>query len=117
MKISEKRNRAFRRSRRVRAKIRGTASIPRLSVFRSVKHLSAQLIDDDAGRTLLGVSEIALKGSKGTKSERARQLGELFGQKAKTMGVVRVVFDRGSSLYHGRIAVFAEAVRAQGVKF
>ena len=117
MKITTKRHRAFHRGLRVRAKIHGSSVVPRLSVFRSLKHFSAQLIDDDANRTLLAVTEKELKDKKGTKTEHAHQLGQLLGQKAKAKGISHVVYDRGSSRYHGRIAAFAEGVRAQGIIF
>lgn len=117
MNIRIKRLRAFHRGLRSRAKIHGSSAVPRLSVFRSLKHFTAQLIDDDAHRTLLAVSEKELKDEKGTKTDRARKLGELLGQKAKAAGVKRVVYDRGTSRYHGRIAAFAEGVRAQGISF
>jgi large subunit ribosomal protein L18 len=105
------------RARRTRAKVRGTSAIPRLHVFRSSKQLSAQIIDDEAGRTLVGISEKELAGAKGTKTERAQQLGEHIAKKAIKAGVEKVVFDRGPYLYHGRIAAFAEAARKGGLRF
>ncbi len=105
------------RALRVRAQVKGDRTKPRLHVFRSLQHISAQLIDDDAGKTLVSASEKDLQKAKGTKTERAQKLGELFGKKAVAAGFSRVVFDRGPYLYHGRIAAFAEAARHAGLKF
>ncbi len=105
------------RSRRTRSVIHGTREVPRLHVFRSLKHISAQLIDDGASRTIIAVSEKELKNSKGTKSDRAGALGEALGTKARAAGIERVVFDRGPYLYHGRVAAFADGARKAGLKF
>lgn len=116
---SRSRLRRDRRHRRVRARVSGTAARPRLAVFRSVKHVAAQLIDDVAGKTLLAVHEGELSDAqrKGTKTERAKALGSLLAKKATAKGVTAVVFDRGASRYHGRVAAFAEAARAGGLTF
>lgn len=107
-----------RRATRTRIKIRGTALRPRLSVFRSVKHITVQLIDDVANRTLLMLTEKSLGAkAKGTKSERATALGELLAERAKTMNVTTVIFDRGASAYHGRVKAVAEAARTGGLIF
>lgn len=108
----------IRRANRTRIKIRGTAERPRLSVFRSVKHITVQLIDDVANRTLLTLTEKSLGAkAKGTKSERAAALGELLAERAKTMNVTTVIFDRGASAYHGRVKAVAEAARKGGLVF
>lgn len=103
------------RHKRVRAKIAGTAKKPRLSVFRSANHIYAQLIDDEKGRTLISVSDIAQK--KGKKSERARAIGKLIAKEAAAKKIQAVVFDRGGYLYHGRIKALAEGAREEGLKF
>jgi len=110
----------IRRHRRVRKKIRGTAERPRLTVFRSNKHIGLQLIDDDSGRTLASASTVeADQRTKGTGStvEAAKRVGELVAQRAKAAGVTKVVYDRGGFLYHGRVAAAAEAARAAGLEF
>jgi large subunit ribosomal protein L18 len=107
-----------RRANRTRTKIRGTAERPRLSVFRSVKHISVQLIDDVANRTLLTVTEKMLGAkAKGTKTERALAMGELVAEKAKGLNVTTVVFDRGASAFHGRVQAIAEGARKGGLAF
>lgn len=116
-----KQKRALRRRNHVRRKIRQSTALPRLSVHRSCKHISAQLIDDAAGRTLVAVSSTAkalqdqLQGK--TKSQRAAVLGAEFGRRAKEAGIEQVVFDRGASKYHGRVKAFADAAREAGLKF
>ena len=108
------------RHRRVRKKIHGTAARPRLAVFRSNKHLSLQLIDDDAGRTLASAStaEPTLRdGGSGATVAAATRLGEVLAERAKTAGVKQVVFDRGGFLYHGRVAAVAAAAREAGLEF
>jgi large subunit ribosomal protein L18 len=108
------------RHRRVRKKIHGTAARPRLAVFRSNKHLSLQLIDDDAGRTLASAStgEPDLRGQgTGATVEAAGRVGTLIAERAKAAGVTQVVFDRGGFLYHGRVAAVAAAAREAGLEF
>jgi large subunit ribosomal protein L18 len=110
-----------RRHLRVRKKISGTAERPRLSVFRSAKHIYAQLIDDDRGVTLVSAStldkELAGQIKNGGNVEAARKVGELLAKRAVAKGVVKVVFDRGGYLYHGRIRALAEAAREAGLEF
>ncbi len=112
--IIQKRAQADRRARRVRAKIHGTADCPRLSVFRSLKHVSAQLIDDDAGRTLVAAHDFELKGKA---MERAKEVGGRLAKEAKSKGITKVIFDRGPYLYHGQVKILAEAAREGGLVF
>jgi large subunit ribosomal protein L18 len=107
----------LRRRRRVRAKVRGTAERPRLSVFRSNRGIQAQVIDDVAGHTLAAVNwtEADLK-SLGT-MEQAKRAGELLAERAKAAGVETVVFDRGGYRYHGRVKALADGAREQGLRF
>ncbi len=110
-----------RRHVHVRRRLSGTALRPRVSVFRSLKGLYVQLIDDEAGRTLLTLStrvpEIRSQLPYGGNVRAATVLGEKLGQKAKEAGITRVVFDRGGYKYHGRIKALAEALRKQGLEF
>ena len=120
-KVAQKRRSGrITRHRRVRKKINGTASRPRLAVFRSNKHLSLQVIDDVAGRTLVSASttEPSLKteGS-GATVEAATRLGTVLAERAKAAGITQVVFDRGGFLYHGRVAAVASAAREAGLEF
>ena len=108
-----------RRRRRIRKKVKGTAERPRLSVFRSNRHIYAQVIDDQRGHTLAAASTLEkgldLAGMK--KSEQARMVGKLIAERARQAGVEAVVFDRGGNLYHGRVKALAEAAREGGLKF
>jgi large subunit ribosomal protein L18 len=106
----------LRRHRRVRGKIRGTAERPRLVVFRSNRGIEAQLVDDDARRTVAAASWLHLKSFKGTKSEQAAEVGKLLAQSAKAAGVTTAVFDRAGYLYHGRVKALADAAREGGLK-
>ena len=111
-----------RRHVRVRAKVSGTAARPRLNVFRSSAHIYAQLIDDNRGHTMLAASDLEQDvrdraGTDGTKSARARAVGEVIGERAKAAGIDAVVFDRGGFLYHGRVKAVAEGARAAGLMF
>jgi large subunit ribosomal protein L18 len=106
----------LRRHRRVRVRLAGTAQRPRLAVFRSLNHLYAQVIDDEAGRTLASVSTVGKKGA-AKSMEEAATVGKAIADKAKAAGVSRVVFDRGGFLYHGRIKALAEAAREAGLEF
>ncbi len=108
-----------RRHARVRRRIAGTAARPRLAVFRSNKHISVQVIDDDAGRTLAAASTVepTLRSSSGGNVEAARAVGALVARRAKEAGVTSVVFDRGGFAYHGRVAALADAARAEGLEF
>ncbi len=111
-----------RRHVRVRAKVAGTQSRPRLNVFRSSAHIYAQVIDDDRGHTLLATSDLDSEvreraGAEATKSDRARVVGEVIGERAKAAGIDAIVFDRGGYLYHGRVKAVAEGARASGLTF
>jgi large subunit ribosomal protein L18 len=107
--------RRLKRRRRVRAKVFGTAERPRISVFRSNRGIFAQLIDDDAGRTLASVNwtESDLRGLK--PMEQANRAGQLLAERAKAAGVERAVFDRGGYQYHGRVKALAEGAREGGL--
>jgi large subunit ribosomal protein L18 len=118
-RTAEKQALLRRRHRRVRRKVQGTTARPRLAVFRSNKHIVAQVIDDATGRTLAAASttEKDLRsGATGNKSAAAT-VGKLVGERAKAAGVTQVVFDRGGFLYHGRIAAVADAAREAGLEF
>jgi len=111
-----------RRHRRVRKKVHGTPERPRLAVFRSNRHISAQVIDDLTGRTLAAASttEPTLRdsGDAGTGNvAAARQVGALVAERARAAGVEKVVFDRGGYIYHGRVAAVANAARDAGLEF
>jgi large subunit ribosomal protein L18 len=110
----------IRRHRRVRKKVHGTAVRPRLAVYRSNKHISAQLIDDDAGVTLASASSVEA-GQRATGGggsvEAATRVGTLVAERAKAAGITSVVFDRGGFAYHGRVAAIAEAARNGGLEF
>ena len=110
-------NKILRRKTRVRSKIKGTDSRPRLSVFRSNRFVYAQLINDEKGQTILGVSEKGIDGKTIGKSARAKALGVLLAKKAIAKKVKQVVFDRGSYPYHGRVSAIAEGAREGGLKF
>jgi large subunit ribosomal protein L18 len=115
MTVLTRENRRLKRRRRVRAKVSGTATRPRISVFRSNRGLSAQLIDDVSGRTLAAVNwhEADLKST--PKSDRTKRAGELLVERAKAAGVSEAVFDRGGYRYHGHVRAFAEAIREAGL--
>ena len=107
----------LKRRRRVRAKVRGTAERPRLSVFRSNKGLFVQLVDDISGKTLVGVSWIEPEFRSLQSMEQAKRVGEVLAQRAKDAGVESCVFDRGGYQYHGRVAALAEGAREGGLAF
>ncbi len=111
MSVLTKETRRLKRRRRVRAKISGTASRPRVSVFRSNRGISAQLIDDISGRTLAAVSWYEPELRTLSKAECAKRAGSLLAERAKAAGVNDVVFDRGGYRYHGHVKTFAEALR------
>jgi large subunit ribosomal protein L18 len=117
MTIATKPKQRLRRRRRVRAKVRGNAERPRLSVFRSNRGVNAQLIDDVAGHTLAAVNwtEPDVKGLQ--RMEQAKRVGELLAERAKAAGVETVVFDRGGYHYHGRVKALAEGAREGGLRF
>jgi large subunit ribosomal protein L18 len=112
---------AARRKRhdRIRLRVEGSESRPRLAVFRSNIHIYAQVIDDGTGKTLASASTVEkeLRGSKQTKTEEAAVIGRLIAERAKTAGVQRVVFDRAGFRYHGRIKSLADAAREAGLDF
>ena len=108
----------LQRHKRVRGKISGTAACPRLCVYRSLKNIYAQIIDDVAGNTLVAASSLdnAIEGNGGNKAA-ARAVGKLIAERAKAKGIDTVVFDRGGYLYHGRVAELAEGAREGGLEF
>jgi large subunit ribosomal protein L18 len=107
----------LRRRRRVRAKVRGTAERPRLSVFRSNRGIQAQLIDDVSGRTLAAVSWIEGELKTLARMEQAKRAGELLAERAKAAGVENCVFDRGGYRYHGKVKALADGAREGGLRF
>jgi large subunit ribosomal protein L18 len=108
----------LRRHRRVRGKVRGSAERPRLSVFRSNRGIFAQLVDDDAGRTLAAASWLELpKSFSGGKTEQAAEVGKRLAAAARKAGIESVVFDRGGYLYHGRVKALADGAREGGLVF
>lgn len=118
MSILEKKNRAReRRATRVRSKVQGTAERPRLSVFRSNRGIWAQVIDDRSGRTLASAGSVHLDEKDLSKTEQASKVGMLLAERAKTAGIEKVVFDRGSYLYHGRVKALADGAREGGLDF
>jgi len=108
-----------KRHERLRLRLAGTESRPRLAVFRSLNHIYAQVIDDSTGRTLAAASSLdpGLRGASGTKSERARAVGQLVAERARAAGISAVVFDRAGFRYHGRVRSLAEAARGAGLDF
>ncbi len=111
-----------RRHRRVRRKLRGTAERPRLTVFRSLNHVSAVIVDDDAGRTLVQVSSTARDlapsaGEGSVKMRRSQAVGTEIAKRAREKGISKVAFDRGGRRYHGRVKAVAEAARKGGLEF
>ena len=119
VKAADKRNARLRRHARVRKRVKGTPERPRLSVFRSSRHIYAQVIDDVAGRTIASASTVEAdqRGSYGGNVEAARRVGALVAERAREKGVTAVVFDRGGFQYHGRVHVLAEAAREKGLEF
>jgi large subunit ribosomal protein L18 len=114
----DKRSARVRRHTRVRKKVRGTADRPRLAVFRSNRHIAAQVIDDRTGVTLASASttEGELRSGATSTVAAATQVGKLVAERAKAAGVGKVVFDRGGNLYHGRVAAVADAAREAGLE-
>ena len=109
MDIKNKQEKRDRRRKRIRAKISGTSKVPRLSVFKSNKHIFAQLINDEKGKTLASANDIKFKNS--------FEVGKLIAQKAKDLKIEKAVFDRGGYKYHGKIKALAEGAREGGLKF
>jgi large subunit ribosomal protein L18 len=112
----QERTRAQRRLLRVRHKIKTTTTLPRVSVFRSLNHMYAQLIDDAVGKTLASSSSLQLKSSKGDKKSVAQAVGSDLAKKIKALGIQAVVFDRGGYRYHGRVKAVAEGLRAGDIQ-
>jgi large subunit ribosomal protein L18 len=115
MDAKTRRRARVRRHARIRAKISGTAERPRLAVYRSNRHIYAQLVDDDAARTLVSASDRDVKAAGDGKTAPAKAVGELLAERAKAAGIERVVFDRGGRLFHGRVAALAEGAREKGL--
>ena len=108
----------LKRHKRVRAKISGTPERPRLNVFRSAKHIYAQIIDDVSGKTLVSASSLEKDfACEGTKTDAAKQVGVNVAERAKAKGIENVVFDRGGYVYHGRVKALAEGAREGGLQF
>lgn len=118
---ADKNKARLKRHLRVRKKIQGTTERPRLNIFRSSKHMYAQIIDDINGVTIASAStqdkELKSEVSNGGNTEAARKVGELIAKRAKEQGLVQVVFDRGGYLYHGRVQALADAAREAGLEF
>ena len=111
-----------RRHTRVRAKVRGSLARPRLNVFRSAAHIYVQVIDDDRGHTVVAASDLdpevrERSGAESTKSDRARIVGTIIGERARAAGIDAIVFDRGGYLYHGRVKAVADGAREAGLVF
>ena len=106
-----------RRHLRVRKKVTGSATRPRLVVTRSARHMFAQLVDDAVGSTLVSAStlEASIRGSEGDKTDKAKQVGALLAERATTAGITAAVFDRGGHAYHGRVAALADSAREGGL--
>jgi large subunit ribosomal protein L18 len=120
IKKEDTRESRYRRHRRIRVKVSGTAERPRLNVFRSLQHIYAQVIDDSKGTTLVAASTVDadLRTTlEGAKSDRAAAVGRLVAERAKAKGIEKVVFDRGGYLYHGRVKALADGARAAGLEF
>ncbi len=117
-KAKQKRDLRTRRHARIRKVVRGDATRPRLAVYRSNRHVVAQIIDDDAGRTLAAASTLEGDLREGSGSAAAAtKVGERLAERAREAGVTAVVFDRGGNMYHGRVAAVAEAARNAGLEF
>jgi large subunit ribosomal protein L18 len=122
-KLKTRRVQRLRRHTRVRRKVSGTAERPRLVVFRSLKQMEGQIIDDGQGVTLIGLSTLApelreRRAADGlNKSDLARAAGKLLAERAREKGITRVVFDRGGHIYHGRVKAFADGAREGGLEF
>jgi len=116
--MQDKQKKRYRRHKRVRAKVIGTKKCPRLSVFRSSKHIYVQLIDDVQGQTIVSFSDLKIKKKKGAnKTAIAKEIGRSIAKEALAKKIKKVVFDRGGYKYHGRIKAAAEGAREGGLKF
>ena len=117
MSVATKDAKRLRRRRRVRAKVRGSAERPRLSVFRSLRGIQAQLIDDDRGHTIVSVTWTEKELGELQRTEQAKRAGALLAARAKEAGVEACVFDRGGYRFHGRVRALAEGAREGGLSF
>lgn len=121
MLVEEKIEKRGRRHRRIRKKLVGTTERPRLVVFRSQRHIYAQIIDDFAGRTLVSASsldkELRKKIKDGSDAKEAAEVGRLLAERARVKQIQKVAFDRGGNVYHGRVKALAEAAREKGLNF
>ncbi len=123
MAVKTRREKRLIRHKRIRKKVFGTAERPRMAFFKSLNNLYVQIIDDEAGKTLVSASTIDKDfvekyGVRGGKNiEMAKKLGEFIAEKALSKGIQNVVFDRGGFIYHGKVKAFAEAAREKGLKF
>jgi len=117
--VAQKTKQSLRLARhaRIRKRVRGTAEKPRLAVFRSLKHISAQIIDDTTGRTLASASSIEKSLSVSGNADGAKAVGTALAQRAKEQGISTVIFDRGGFRYHGRVASLADGAREAGLEF
>lgn len=115
--VKEKRIKRARRHKRVRAKVSGCSTRPRISVFRSNKHIWIQMIDDKRGHTIISASDLELKLKDKTRTERAKMVGELAAKKAREKNIASAVFDRGGYKFHGIVKAVAEGIRQGGIKF
>ena len=119
--LQKKNKKRIKRKKRIRKTISGTATLPRMTVYRSLNHCYVQLVDDQSGRTLLGLSTISkdIKGefAKTGNIDAARKLGEEFAERALKIDIRKVVFDRNAFLYHGRVKAIADGARAKGLQF
>lgn len=116
-RLSQKYQNLAKRKNRVRSVIIGTAERPRLSVFISHRHVTAQLIDDSTHKTISYITTVGQKSVPSKMTERAEWVGSQIGKKAKTAKITKVVFDRNGKLYHGRVKALAEAARKEGLEF
>lgn len=113
-----KKDKRYRRHKRIRDKISGKAQRPRLCVFRSNQHIYAQLVDDEKGKTLAMVSDLSIKTkTKKSNAEKAKEVGKIIAQKAKELKIDTVIFDRAGYKYHGQVKSLAEGAREGGLKF
>jgi large subunit ribosomal protein L18 len=121
MGVKTKSDQRMRRKNRIRKKVMGTVERPRLSVFRSARHIYAQIIDDTGGRTLVAASsqekDVAGAGAAKKKVDKAVLVGKLVAERAKSKGIEKVVFDRNGFLYHGRIKAVSDGAREAGLQF
>ncbi len=115
--MENKRQKRYKRHKRVRSKVVGVKDRPRLSIFRSNQHIYLQLVDDGQGRTLASASDLSVKKKGLTKVQIAKEVGTTLAKKILSQKIEKIVFDRSGYKYHGRVKAVAEALREQGVKF